>query len=79
MNPEAFKLDVAVDDSVVVVTWTRLRSVPDIMAVTRYPKLEMRFNYRDISTDTVMAMLRDMDVPDPLSKGIMTRIAANAN
>ncbi len=79
MNPEAFKLDVAIDDNFVVVTWTRLPYMPDIMAMTRYPELEMRFNYRDISTDTVRAMLRDMDVPDPLSKGIMTRIAANTN
>jgi len=79
MNPEAFKLDVAIDDNFVVVTWTRLPFRSDIMAMTRYPELEMRFNYRDISTDTVRAMLRDMDVPDPLSKGIMTRIAANTN
>lgn len=79
MNPEAFKLDVAIDDNFVVVTWTRLPFMSDTMALTRYPELEMRFNYRDISTDTVRAMLRDMDVPGPLSKGIMTRIAANAN
>lgn len=76
MNPEAFKLDVAIDDNFVVVTWTR---IPYVSAMTRYPEFEMRFNYRDISTDTVRAMLRDMDIPAPLSKGIMTRIGANAN
>ena len=78
MNPEAFKIDVAVDNNIVIVKWTRLPYAPDILAMTRYPELEMRFNYRDISSDTVRAMLKDMEVPDPLSKTIMTRIAANA-
>ena len=78
MNPEAFKLTFAVDDNVVILTWKRLPYVPDLLAMTLYPELEMRFNYRDISKDTVTAMLRDMEVPDPFSKAIMTRIAANA-
>lgn len=79
MDREEFKLNVSIDDSFVVVTWTRLPSVPNILATTRYPEVEIRFNYRDISIDTVRAMLRDMDVPGPLTNGIMTRITANAN
>lgn len=78
MNPEAFNFNVAIDDEFIVVTWTRAPAAPDILALTRYPELQMRFRYRDISTDTVSAMLRDMEVPDPLSKAVMTRISANA-
>lgn len=78
MNPEAFKLSFAVDSNFVVLNWKRLPNVPEAMAISRYPELEMRFNYRDISRDTVVAMLRDVEVPESLSKAIMTRIAANA-
>ena len=78
MNPEAFKLTFAVDNDFITLNWKRMSHVPQALAVSRYPELEMRFNYRDISKDTVVAMLRDMDIPDPLSKAILTRIAANA-
>lgn len=78
MNPEAFNFNIAIDDSYIVVRWTRLPHVTDMRALSPYPELELRFNYRDISNDTVRAMLRDMEVPDSLSKPILTRIAANA-
>lgn len=78
MNPEAFKVSFTVDDNIVVLTWKRLQDASDLLAMTQYPELEMRFNHRDISKDTVRAMLRDMEIPDPFSKAIMTRIAANA-
>ena len=78
MNPEAFKISFAVDNDFIILNWKRLPNVPETMAMSRYPELEMKFNYRDIANDTVVAMLRDMEIPDSLSKAIMTRIAANA-
>ncbi len=77
MNPEAFKFDVDIDDEYIIVRWQRLPSALEIFS--RYPELQLRFKYSDISSDTVKAMLRDMEVPDTLSKTIMTRITANAS
>lgn len=78
MNHQAYNFNVAVDDEFIVVTWTRATAAPDMLALSRYPELQMRFKYRDISTATVSAMLRDMEVPGPLSKAVLTRISANA-
>jgi len=78
MYPDTFKLTYAFDDDFVILNWKRLSFAPDNEIASRYPEVEMRFNFRDIARDTVVAMLRDMDVPDPVSKSIMTYIAANA-
>ena len=78
MNPEAFSFNVDIDDEYITVWWRRSpSSTLDIL--TRYPELQLRFRYRDISSDTVEAMLRDMEVPDQMSKSIMTRVTANAS
>lgn len=47
--------------------------------MARYPELQLRFTYRDISLDTTGVMLKNMEVPSPVSKGILTRIAAIAS
>ena len=78
MNPEAFKLTYAFDNDFVILNWTRLPYVPDSSSINRYPEVKMRFNYRDIARDTVIVMLRDLEVPAPVSKSILTYIAANA-
>ena len=70
MNPERFKFNVAIDDNFIIVRWERLPYATDLGTIFQYPELEMRFNYRDISKDTVTAMLRDMEVPGPLYKAI---------
>ncbi len=77
MNPEAFKVNLDIDEEYITVRWIREPYVRDMVAMSRYPELQFRFKYRDISKDTVTAMLRDMEVPHSLSKAIMTRIAAN--
>ena len=78
MNSETYKLTFAVENDVIVLNWKRMPHVTEEMAKSRYPELEMRFNYRDICKSTVVAMLRDLEVPDSLSKAILTRIAADA-
>lgn len=78
MSPESFKLTYAFDNDFVVLNWKRLPQAPDDLPAPRYPEVEMRFNFRDIARDTVVAMLRDLYVPDPVSKSILTYIAANA-
>lgn len=78
MSPEEFNIDFLIDEQYITVVWERLPMSRGILASVRYPKLQMKFKYDDISTDTVQAMLRDMEVPPPLSKAIMTRVAANA-
>ena len=78
MNPESFKLTYAFDNESVILNWKRLAHAPDNLIASKYPEVEMRFNFRDIARDTVIAMLRDMDVPDPVSRSILTYIAANA-
>lgn len=77
MNPEAFSFNVEIDDEYITVMWQRLPTALEI--ITRYPEFQLRFKYSDISSDTVKAMLRDMDIPDPLSKSIITRISATAS
>ena len=79
MNPEAFKFNVEIDEEYIRVIWTRLPFASELTAISRYPELQVQFKYRDISSDTVRAMLRDMEVPDSLSKAILTRITVNAN
>lgn len=78
MNPGAFSFDVDIDDEYITVRWQRSPS-STLDMLTRYPELQLRFRYHDISSDTVRAMLRDMEVPDQLSKTIMTRVTANAS
>lgn len=78
MNPNTFKLTWQFDNDVVILNWTRLPHIPDSLATPRYPEVEMRFNFRDIARDTVVAMLRDLEVPVPVSDAILTYIAANA-
>ena len=78
MLTEAFDCNVDINDEFITVRWTRLPHVPDTGWLNRYPEFQIRFRYRDISTDTVSSMLKDMDVPSRLQKAIMTRVAANA-
>ena len=78
MNPDVYNFDFGVEDDHLVLTWTRLQHASDEIAQSRYPELSMRIKYRDISSDTVSAMLRDLEVPRQLSQAIMTLIAAQA-
>lgn len=78
MNTEAFNFDFGIEGDYLVLTWTRLQHASDVTALSRYPELTMRFNYREISTDTVGAMLKDLEVPNQFSHAILTLIAAQA-
>ncbi len=78
MNPEAFNFDFGIEGDYLVLTWTRLEHASNLTALSRYPELKMRIKYPDISTDTVRAMLRDLEVPKQLSQAILTLIAAQA-
>lgn len=78
MNPEAFSFDVDIDDEYITVKWQR-SNPSELEANSRYPELQLRFNYREISIDTVRSMLRDMEVPGQLSNAIITRITATAS
>ncbi len=78
MNHEAYRLEIRIDAEYLVFTWIRLQQVSDVDAQSRYPEVTMRVKYRDIFTDTVRAMLRDLEVPQQLSQAILTRITAQA-
>ena len=78
MKPESYNFDFGIEDDYLVLTWTRLQHTNDMDALLRYPELKMRIKYRDISTDTVRAMLQDLEVPRQFSRAIMTLIAAQA-
>ena len=78
MNPEVFNFDFGIEGDYLVLKWTRLQHIPDGTAMSRYPELKLRFNYREISTDTVGAMLKDLEVPRQFSQAILTLIAAQA-
>ena len=78
MNPEAYNFDFGIEGDYLVFTWIRLQHASDSTAMSRYPELTMRVKYPDISTDTVRAMLRDLEVPQQLSQAILTLIAAQA-
>lgn len=75
MQRNAYEFSFSIDGDYIKVIWTLVPELVGSLA-NPYPKLEMRFNYADISTDTVQAMLRDMEVPNRFSRAIMTRIAA---
>ena len=78
MNPETYNFDFGVEGDYLVLTWTRLQHASDLTARSRYPEVKMRIKYGDISTDTVSAMLRDLEVPRQLSRAIMTLITTQA-
>ncbi len=61
------------------VRWNRLPGQSYDGPMSRYLELQMRFTYRDISLDTIGAMLKDMEAPAPISKGILTRITASVS
>ena len=78
MNPYVYHLEFGIEANYVVLTWKRLQQTSDEEALSRYPELTMRINFRDICTDTVSAMLRDLEVPRQLSQAIMTHVNAQA-
>ncbi len=78
MNPDVYNFDIRINAEYLVFTWIRLQQVSDVDARSRYPELTMRVKYRDICTDTVRAILRDLEVPKQLSQAILTRITAQA-
>ncbi|MDE2774529.1 MAG: hypothetical protein OXI77_01180 [Chloroflexota bacterium] len=78
MKPKAYNFDFGIEDDYLVLTWTRLQDTSDVDALLSYPELKMRIKYRDISTDTVSAMLRNLEVPHQFSQAILTLIAAQA-
>ena len=75
MDREDTTFDIDIDNDHITVKWTRR---PDIDVGSRYKEFQIRFNYRDISSDTVWAMLRDIEAPATVSDAIMTRIAGYA-
>lgn len=76
MNPTGYVYNVEVKGEVITVKWKRNN---EAISLIRYPEIEFSFDYPNISTDTVRAMLRDMEVPDFLANAVMTRIAADAS
>ena len=74
MSAEAYNFELCIDGDYIIVKW---RQKPDAVPAPRYEEFDIRFNYRDISRDTVRAMLTDMQVPASASKAIMTRITAS--
>lgn len=78
MNHDAFRFNFSIDEENITVVWKRLPEYSSGEALSRYPELEISFNYREISSDTVRAMLRDMEVPPSISKAIMTRVESHA-
>ena len=79
MIPQQFNFDIDVDEEYITIRWKRLPGQSYDGAMARYPELQLRFTYRDISLDTIGGMLKDMEVPSPVSKGILTRITAIAS
>jgi len=78
MNAETYNFEFGIEADYLVLTWKRLQHTSDLLAESRYPELTMRINFRDISTDTVSVMLKDLEVPRQLSQAIMTLVAAQA-
>lgn len=76
MSLEAYVYTVEVMGKTITVKW---KHNEDFALPGRYSELEFTFDYLDISTDTVRAMLRDMQVPDYLASAVMTRITADAS
>ena len=76
MSTDSVVYNVEVSGEYITVKWM---SSPNAIPLPRYPELEFRFDYMDISADTVRAMLRDMEVPDPLANAVMTRITAGVS
>lgn len=76
MSSQAFIYNVEVKGNLITVKW---KHAEGIMPIPLYPELEFTFDYLNISTDTVRAMLRDMEVPDFLANAVMTRITADAS
>ncbi len=79
MLPQQFNFDIDVDEEHITVRWKRLPGQSYDGAMSRYPELQLRFTCRDISLDTIGAMLKEMEAPAPISKGILTRITASAS
>ena len=78
MNPDVYNFDFGIEADYLILTWKRLPNTSDREALSRYPELTMRIKYRDISTDTVSVMLKDLEVPHQLSQAILTLLAAQA-
>ena len=73
MTLEDTSLQIDIDHENITVKWKRR---PDIDVGSRYKDFQIKFGYRDISKDTVRAMLRDIQAPVTVSDAIMTRVYA---
>lgn len=79
MDNADFNLEVSIDGDYLVALWSRHPLATDTdTQLSRYPEVQVRLKYTDIAKDTVIAMLRDLEVPAPASKAIMTMVAARA-
>ena len=75
LDPTGYVFSVEVKGEVITVKWKRNN---EAISLIRYPAIEFSFDYPNISSDTVKAILRDMEVPDFLANAVMTRISADA-
>ena len=79
MNEADFKLQVSIEGDYITALWTKTwDAVTGGARFSRYPEIQIRFKFSDIAEDTVSAMLRDLEVPAPASKAIMTVVSARA-
>ncbi len=69
-----FEINIEVDADTISVTWKRLPLPPGVVPVSRYSEFQLEFNYRDILSDTVWSMLRNMHVPKAQSNSILTLV-----
>jgi len=79
MNATEFEITCEVDEDAITGLWKRWPPASDAVSIARYSELQIQFNYRNIASDTVGAMLQDLKVPSPLATGIMTRVRVPAS
>ena len=75
MSGEKTKYKLEMDDERITVTW---RPLPAESLLAHKDELRIHFNYRIISSDTVLAMMWDMKAPDRLCDAVMTRLVASS-
>jgi len=80
MNLNDYEVTCEVNEEYITVQWELAPHAKivglnsSISTPDRYPKLTVHFKYRDITKDTLRAMLRDMRLPEAQSKGLLTLV-----
>ena len=77
MKTKEYEVRFSLDRDYIQLKWTMPPGVPD-PSTYRYREMDLEVKHSVVSRDTVLVMLRDMEMPRHISNAVLTRVTRNA-